>query len=77
MTSYREVLEAKEKRLFYEEFQTWPSRQMLFDGIFESFVNPPAAPISLAAMGAPRMTETLGAIKAILDSTYLRFINQV
>ena len=50
---------------------------MLFDSIFESFVNPPAAPISLAAMGAPRMTETFGAMKAILDSTYLRFMNQV
>ena len=49
---------------------------MLFDGIFESLVNPPAAPISLAAMGAPRMTETFGAMKAILDSTYLRFINK-
>ena len=71
------MLKAKEKRLHYQKIQTWPSRQMLFDGIFESFVNPPAAPISLAAMGAPRMTETFGAMKAILDSTYLRSVNQV
>ena len=76
-TGFKKVSKATEKRLCYQEFQTWPSRQMLFDGIFESFVNPPAAPISLAAMGAPRMTETFGAMKAILDSTYLRFINQV
>ena len=48
-----------------------PSKQMLFEGILDSLVKPPAAPISLAAMGAPRIADTFGAMNAILDSTYL------
>ena len=44
---------------------------MLLEGILDSLVSPPAAPISFAAIGAPRIADTFGAMNAILDSTYL------
>lgn len=39
------------------------------EGIFERGVNPPAAPISFAAMEAPTITERLGAMKVMQLST--------
>ena len=47
---------------------------MLLDGILDNLVSPPAAPINFAAMGAPRIADTFGAMNAILDSTYLHDI---
>ena len=47
---------------------------MLLAGILESFVRPPAAPISFAAMLEPTMADRLGAMKDILDSTYSKIL---
>ena len=47
---------------------------MLFAGILDSLVRPPAAPINLAAMFEPTMAERFGAMKAIRDSTYSKIL---
>jgi hypothetical protein len=48
----------------------------LQDGILDRALRPPATPISFAAVAAPTMCVRLGAMNAILDSTYLSIFSR-